>query len=275
MECRLCGHPTTHKHGKAPNGTQRYFCPHCQQKFNERFDTLYYHRQVTPEQIRQVLQAHSEGSSLKGVSRITGLAYNTVVSIVRAASQQAQLVHNAQVQAVQTQEVSTDELWCFVKKQKQCLLDELEVRDCWIGMSLTDSSGLILAARVGKYTDELIDELVVSSEGKTACKRWNSDDWGGYKRVLPPEILHHIGKDKTQCLERTNGIVRQQTGRWYRRQNKFGKVWEQTTVTTRIVVTYFNWIWQHSRLKTTATQRAGLTLQPWTWHDLITYRTII
>lgn len=71
-----------------------------------------------PEQIRQVLQAHSEGSSLRGVSRTTGLAYNTVVSIVRAASQPAQLVHNAQIRAVQTEEVSADELWSFVSKNK-------------------------------------------------------------------------------------------------------------------------------------------------------------
>jgi transposase-like protein len=118
MECKLCAYPRIHKHGKAPNGSQRYFCPQCQQTFNERFDTLYYHRQVTPEQIRQVLQAHSEGSSLRGISRTSGLAYNTVVSIVRAASQQAQLVHNAQVQAVQTQEVSADELWSFVAKNR-------------------------------------------------------------------------------------------------------------------------------------------------------------
>jgi len=108
MECKLCGHPSTHKHGKAPNGSQRYFCPHCQQTFNERFDTMYYHRHVSEEQIRQVLQAHSEGSSLRGISRTSGLAYNTVVSLIRAASQKAQLVHNVQVQAVQTEEVSAD-----------------------------------------------------------------------------------------------------------------------------------------------------------------------
>ena len=79
---------------------------------------MYYYRQVTAEQIRQVLQAHSEGSSLRGISRTSGLAYNTASSIVRAASQQAQLVHNAQVQAVQTEEVSADELWSFVQKNK-------------------------------------------------------------------------------------------------------------------------------------------------------------
>jgi len=164
-------------------------------------------------------------------------------------------------------------IWC--KKQKQCLPQELAVGDCWIAVSLANTNGLILAARVGKHNDELIEALVVSSEGKTECKQFNSDDWGGYERVLPPEIVHSIGKDKTQRLERTNGTLRQQTGRWHRRQNKFGKVWEQTKVTTRLVVSYFNWVWQHSRFKTTAAQRAGLTTQSWNWHDIATYPTLI
>ncbi len=41
----------------------------------------------------------------------------------------------------------------------------------------------------------------------------------------------------------------------HRRQNKFAKVWEQTEATVRLVVTYFNWIWIHSRKKTTAAMR--------------------
>ena len=40
------------------------------------------------------------------------------------------------------------------------------------------------------------------------------------------EVEHYIGKILTQRLERTNGCLRQHTGRWHRRQNKFGKVWE-------------------------------------------------
>ena len=161
------------------------------------------------------------------------------------------------------------------KKQKQCTTGELNRGDCWIGLSLACSSGLILAACVGKHTDAFIEQLVVNTEGKTDCRQFNTDDWGGYERVLPPEIEHYMGKDKTQRLERTNGIVRQQTGRWHRRQNKFGKVWEQTRVTTRLVVSYFNWIWQHSRLKNTAAQRAGLTTRSWDWHDIATYPTLI
>ncbi len=118
MQCPLCSHLKAHKQGKMPNGYQRYLCPACYQTFSESFDSLYYRRHVSAEQIRQVLQAHSEGSSLRGISRTTGLAYNTVVSIIRAASQKAQLVHNAEVQAVQTEEVSGDELWSFVSRNK-------------------------------------------------------------------------------------------------------------------------------------------------------------
>ena len=118
MECKLCGHSKTHKHGKMPNGHQRYYCLECKQTFSESFDTLYYYRQISAEPIQQVLQAHSEGTSLRGVSRISGLAYNTVVSIVRAASAKAQLVHNQEVAEVETSEVSADEMWSFVQRSK-------------------------------------------------------------------------------------------------------------------------------------------------------------
>jgi insertion element IS1 protein InsB len=160
------------------------------------------------------------------------------------------------------------------KKQKRCQPNELTQGDCWIGIAQASSSGLILAARVGKHTDQFIEELIVNTEGKTNCKQWHTDNWGGYERVLTNEVTHIIGKDQTQQLERTNGIVRQQTGRWHRKQNKFAKAWQQTQATVRLVVSYFNWIWIHSRKGNTAAQRAGLAIAPWSWHDLISYPTL-
>jgi transposase-like protein len=118
MECPLCGHHKAHKHGKMPKGHQRYLCPACHQTFCESFDSLYYRRHVSPEQIRQVLQAHSEGSRLRGISRTSGLAYNTGVSIVRSASPKAQRVHNQEVQAVETGAVCADEMGSFVAKNR-------------------------------------------------------------------------------------------------------------------------------------------------------------
>ena len=83
-----------------------------------------------------------------------------------------------------------------LKKQKQCLTQEPEAGDCWIGLTLASDNGLIVSARVGKYTDALIDQLVVNTEGKTSCKQWDSDDWGGYKRVLSLEVQPLLAKIK-------------------------------------------------------------------------------
>jgi IS1 family transposase len=71
--------------------------------------------------------------------------------------------------------------------------------------SLSGWSAVGLAAITNKVFG--LQAFIVSTEGKTDCKHWNSDDWGGYERLLPPEILHYIGKDKTQRLERTNGLM--------------------------------------------------------------------
>ena len=72
--------------------------------------------------MRIVLQSHVEGSSLRGISRISNLAYDTVVSLVRAASQKGQMVHNAEVQAVDTDAIAADEFWSFVEKNTSSLL---------------------------------------------------------------------------------------------------------------------------------------------------------
>jgi transposase-like protein len=121
MKCPLCGYEKSHKHGLTSKGTQRYFCPKCRQTFTETFDTLYYRRQVSEEDVRIILQSHAEGSSLRGISRISGLAYDTVVSIVQAAALKAQMVHNAEVSSVDTDAIAADELWSFVEKNKSAV----------------------------------------------------------------------------------------------------------------------------------------------------------
>jgi hypothetical protein len=50
--------------------------------------------------------------------------------------------------------------------------------------------------RIGKHTDALIEPLVINTQGKTNCKQFNTDDWGGYERVLPAEIEHSSAKTK-------------------------------------------------------------------------------
>ena len=118
MDCPFCDRTNTHKHGKTSKGSQRYRCASCRRTFTDTFDTLYYRRQVTPEQVELILQAHAEGSSLRGISRIGKRAYGTVVDIVRKASYKAQLVHNEEVKDVECGQITADEMWSFVKKSR-------------------------------------------------------------------------------------------------------------------------------------------------------------
>ncbi len=111
MQCRLCGHPKVHKHGKTSKGSQRYICPNCQKTFTETFDTLYYRRQITPDEVHTILQSHVECSSLRGIARIVKRSYRTVINLVKMASQKAQLIHNQAVQSVETEAIIGDELW--------------------------------------------------------------------------------------------------------------------------------------------------------------------
>jgi len=76
---------------------------------------------VSEEEVRIVLQSHSEGTSLRGIGRMSGLSYNTGVRGIRAASQKAQLVHNAQVSSVDTDAIAADEMWSFVEKNTSSL----------------------------------------------------------------------------------------------------------------------------------------------------------
>lgn len=142
-------------------------------------------------------------------------------------------------------------------------------------MTIAEDSGLILSARIGKHTDKFLEELVCSTEGKTDCFEWYSDGWSAYERVLADWVTLWVGKAGTQKLERTNGTLRGQVGRWHRRQYKFGKVWEQSKVTLRLVVSYFNWIWVNSWTKDTAAERVGFAINAWSWNDFATYPTLL
>ena len=119
MKCLLCCDDKVHKHGKTEKGHQRYKSLQCTKTFPEHFDTLYYGRHLSQTEVHTILQSHVAGSSLRGVSRISGRAYGTVVSLVRAANQKAQMIHSAEVQEIETEQVSGDEMWSFGQKNRK------------------------------------------------------------------------------------------------------------------------------------------------------------
>lgn len=169
---------------------------------------------------------------------------------------------------------------CIPSARSRRLLDWTELsQHQWLNFGGT-------SGQTHRWTDWAVgDEHRRKNELQAIQQWWLGRVWACPASRSPTSCRQ---RQNTAMFVRTNGIVRQHTGRWHRRQNmrdwrrkdspansrKFGKVWEQTKVTTRLVVSYFNWIWQHSRLKSTAAQRAGLATRSWTWHDIAIYPTL-
>ena len=47
-------------------------CPNCDKTFPENLGTLYYNSHLDSDEVHTILQSHAEGSSLRGVARISG-----------------------------------------------------------------------------------------------------------------------------------------------------------------------------------------------------------
>jgi transposase-like protein len=118
MKCPFCEHERVHKHGKTAKGVERFKCPVCNNTFTTTFDTVYYRRQVSETEVHTILQAHREGVSIRGISRISGRSIGTVTQIVRQTSQKAQMVHNQAVSDLEVSTIAADELWSFVEKNR-------------------------------------------------------------------------------------------------------------------------------------------------------------
>jgi transposase-like protein len=118
MKCPFCGHLKADKHGRTRKAQQRFKCPICDNTFTDTLDTLYYRSQLCPDEVHTILQAHSEASSLRGIARISGRSFNTVASLVQRAAIKGQMVHNHEVQSVDTDEVVADEMWYEVQKNR-------------------------------------------------------------------------------------------------------------------------------------------------------------
>lgn len=111
MRCPLCSHDKTHKHGETSKDSQRYLCLNCKQTFTNTFNTIYYRRQISQEEVRIVLPAHCKGTSLRGINRVSGLSYNTGVSLNRAGSQKAQWIVRQQTGRWHRKQNKFSKLW--------------------------------------------------------------------------------------------------------------------------------------------------------------------
>jgi insertion element IS1 protein InsB len=125
--------------------------------------------------------------------------------------------------------VELDEFWSFVgSKQKQ--------RWTWLG--ITSSTRRIGAVVNGRRTDKNCRKLIGKYHNSSVAE-FASDDWQSYQKYVPKD-LHHIGKNKTQRIERVNLNFRVHLKRLNRRTIAFSKTDKMHDAVIKLYVHYHN-----------------------------------
>ncbi len=221
IHCPKCQSLNLVKNGKTANKKQKYRCKNCRKQFI----TDYTYQGCRPFIRSLILKMTLNSSGIRDISRVLQISTNTVQKILL---KQARKIPDARP-PTRAKTVELDEFWSFVgSKQNQR----------WTWLAITSSSRRIGAFVNGRRTDkncrELIDKYQNSRIGEFA-----SDDWQSYQKFVPSEI-HHIGKDKTQRIERVNLNFRVHLKRLNRRTIAFSKSNEMHDAVIKLYVHYHN-----------------------------------
>ena len=91
----------------------------------------------------------------------------------------------------------------------------------WTWYALERESGRILAYQIGKRTDEMGKRLI-EKLSIFPIRAYYTDNWQSYSKAIPA-LQHHIGKDNTWKIERTNLNFRTHLKRLHRKTICFSK----------------------------------------------------
>ena len=117
----------------------------------------------------QILNMLVEGSSLRSISRITGVSINTVTKLLVDAGTACAAYHHEHVRNVVAARVQCDEIWSFVYAKQKNVADAKEAPagagDIWTWTAIDAYSKLIIAyllgGRDGGYAAEFMDDVAM------------------------------------------------------------------------------------------------------------------
>jgi IS1 family transposase len=108
---------------------------------------------LPPETRIQILSMLCEGSSMRSVSRITGVSFNTVAKLLIDAGHACAAFHDATVRGVTSKSIQADEIWSFsYAKQKNVKFAKAAPEgagDVWTWTAIDADSKLIVSWHVG------------------------------------------------------------------------------------------------------------------------------
>jgi len=143
-----------------------------------------------------ILSLLAEGSSLRSISRITGVARNTISKLLLEAGERASEIMNREMVNLDVNKLQVDEIWTFVgKKQKRLKPEELngDLGDQYVFVAMDAETKLVPAFRVGRRTGQMANSFMMELSTRIKTRfQLTTDAFVGYRdavdRVFGSEI---------------------------------------------------------------------------------------
>src|ERR1041385_3820417 len=130
-----------------------------------------------------ILNLLAEGNSLRTISRVSGVARNTISNLLLDAGEQAKEIMNREMVNLKVNFLQVDEIWTFIaKKQKRVTeLDNPEYGDQYVFVALDADTKLVPTFRVGKRTSRLAASFMMELSTRIQTRfQLRTDAFQGY-----------------------------------------------------------------------------------------------
>ena len=136
-----------------------------------------------------ILNILVEGSSMRSISRITGVSINTVTKLLQDAGRACAAYHDAKVRNVQSKDVQCDEIWsfCYAKYENVATAKAAPegAGDAWTWTAIDRDCKMILVFEVGDRSAETAREFMFNLAGRLANRvQLTTDGHGAYLKAV-------------------------------------------------------------------------------------------
>lgn len=207
--CRRCGSANIVKNGKDYKGSQKFLCKECGAA-----GTLEPQESYSFERKIEILKAYQERPSMRGITRIFGVARTTLASWLKRLADCLPGLEETLSEPKPDDVLELDELWSFVYSKDN---------QRWVWIALCRRTRQVVAYFVGDRTAESARKLWERIPlAYRQCKTF-SDFWEAYEKTFPNNTA--VGKEagETNHVERWNNTLRQRLGRFARKSLSFSK----------------------------------------------------
>ena len=209
--CHKCGSIDIVRNGKDKKGKQKFHCHDCGV-----WGTLAPSVPYSAERKAEILRAYQERASMRGVTRIFGVARSTLARWLREKGAQLPELAETLAEAQPGDVLELDELWSFVyqKENKR-----------WVWIALCRRTRQVVACFIGDRSEASCQQLWQRlPEAYRACQSF-SDFWEAYQIVFSDQTHQAVGKQsgQTNHVERWNNTLRQRLARFVRKTLSFSK----------------------------------------------------